>query len=78
TSEALIARIERLSPNLKGAEGSHKSHEPMGLLTLSLGSSAELPPGFRPGSWVSASIPLEDYTLADHVGRNVAEWVAHW
>jgi len=78
TSEALIARSERLSPNLKGAEGSHKSHEPMGLLTLSLGSSAELPPGFRPGSWVSASIPLEDYTLADHIGRTVAEWVAHW
>ncbi|MGA1190151.1 MAG: hypothetical protein ACO3UV_12305 [Pseudomonadales bacterium] len=78
TSEALIARIERLSPNLKGAEGSQKSQEPMGLLTLSLGSNAELTPGFRPGSWVSASIPLEDYTLAGHAGRTVAEWVAHW
>ena len=78
TSEALIARIERLSPNLKGAEGSLKNHEPMGLLTLSLDHGADLSPGFSPGGWVSASIPLEDFTLAGHAGRTVAEWVAHW
>ena len=78
TTEGVIARIEQFSPSLKGAERSPKTHGPMGLLTLSLGPGAEPPPGFSAGSWVTASIPLKGFTLARHVGRTVAEWVAHW